>query len=117
MLERTSTRCDMDDLPNLYLLTAALLSCGLVGSGISEVVKTLMLSYAKSRGLDEPWYAGGLFRAIPVLFGTLLGVAWSVSLVLPWGPIMGACGGVLSALIYKRVRYIVETAKIPYLKL
>jgi hypothetical protein len=106
----------MEDLPNLYLLAAALLSCSLIGSGISEVTKTLLEAYAKRLGIEEPWYMGGLSRAVPVLLGTLIGVAWSTVIPLPWGPIMGACGGVLSAIIYKRVKSLVETVKIPYLK-
>ena len=98
-----------DAIPAIGDMTLVLLLCGVVSSGLTEVIKLMGRKLWSSPEQDPAWWQG-LFRLIPICIGGAMG---NYFFLFPWGVSVGASGGVLSVVIYKRAREFVESMKKP----
>ena len=90
----------MDILSLLLILALA----GTVAFGLTQIVKNLLVK--KLVDADQAPYWNALIRFISILFGFLVGAMFGG---WPLNAVVGACGGVLSAVIFKRVRDLVKS--------
>ena len=96
-------------MPATTELLIALFLSGVVSSGITEVVKLWCRKMRKGEESDPAWWQG-LFRLVPILVGAGMGTFF---FDMPWGVSVGATGGALSVVLYKRAKSFVQNIRSP----
>jgi hypothetical protein len=105
----------MSNIPVTPELTSVILVLFLVGtiaSGLTEILKLWCRRLYKKEGADSTWWQG-FFRLVPIALGCALGQPF---LPYPWGVSIGAAGGVLSVVLYRKSRELIKGMASPFKK-
>jgi hypothetical protein len=98
-------------MPALTELAAVLFFSGVVSYGLTQVIKALAGNWVgrEVNSGDPPlWQAA--FRIIPIAIGTGLGCFFFTP---EWGLSVGASGGVLSVMLYKKATDLIGSLRSP----
>ena len=97
----------MPPLPELGILLGL---SGVLSYGVTQVIKLACGKWiGREVDSDDPWIWQASFRLIPLLVGT--GVGWVFPFPFPWDVTVGAAGGVLSVILYKKVEKMIDAYK------
>ena len=96
-------------MPDLTEMFAVLFLIGVVSSGVTQILK-LAGRKKVPKGAGDPIWWQVTFRIIPTLVGTGLGTQF---FKYPWGMVVGASAGLLSAVLFNKARKILENIKTP----
>lgn len=77
---------------------------GVISSSITEILKLWLRKRVKREGSDPLWWQG-LFRLIPIILGGVMG---NYFFLFPWGISVGASGGALSVVVYKKAKSLIQ---------
>jgi hypothetical protein len=96
-------------MPDLTEMFAVLFLIGVVSSGTTQILK-LAGRKLVPKGTGDPVWWQVTFRVVPTLVGTALGTQF---FAYPWGMVIGASAGLLSAVLFNKARKIVENLSTP----
>ena len=94
--------------PSVTEVLLVLFLIGVTSSGATEVVKIWFRNKCKNHDQKDPWWWQILFRLFPFALGGAMGAGF---FTWPWGVATGASGGVLSAVLYRKARELIQNMK------
>tara|TARA_B100000131_G_scaffold221323_1_gene212811 strand:+ start:8121 stop:8423 length:303 start_codon:yes stop_codon:yes gene_type:complete len=98
-------------MPPLMELAAVLFLSGVVSYGLTQVLKALAGKWVgRDVNSSDPPLWQAFFRVIPIIIGTSIGWFFFTP---QWGLSVGASGGVLSVILYKKATSLVEDIRSP----
>ena len=98
-------------MPPISELAAVLFLSGVVSYGLTQFIKSLAGSWVgREINSNDPFMWQAAFRIIPILIGT--GMGWFF-FAPPWGLSVGASGGVLSVILYKKATDLIGNLRSP----
>ena len=98
-------------MPPLTELAAVLFFSGVVSYGLTQVVKALASKWiGRDVNSNDPPLWQALFRIIPIAIGMALGWFFFAP---QWGLSVGASGGVLSVMLYKKANSMIDSLRSP----
>lgn len=97
-------------MPSMPELLALLAISGVLSYGITQIIKLICGKWVgRDVNSADPWMWQAAFRLIPLLIGA--GVGLSFPYAFPWDVSVGASGGILSILLYKKIEKLIDAYK------